>query len=59
MAHEFSHILNGDMRINIRLTGIIFGIVFLASIGRILTNMLPMFQAGAEETEKTAEEVPL
>ena len=39
MAHEFSHILNGDMRINIRLTGIIFGIVFLASIGRILTNV--------------------
>ena len=39
MAHEFSHILNGDMRINIRLTGIIFGIVFLASIGRILTNI--------------------
>ena len=39
MAHEFSHILNGDMRINIRLTGIIFGIVFLASIGRMLTNV--------------------
>ena len=39
MAHEFSHILNGDMRINIRLTGIIYGIVFLASIGRILTNI--------------------
>jgi len=39
MAHEFSHILNGDMRINIRLTGIIFGIVFLSSIGRILTNI--------------------
>jgi hypothetical protein len=27
------------MRINIRLTGIIFGIVFLASIGRMLTNI--------------------
>lgn len=39
MAHEFSHILNGDMRINIRLTGIIFGIVFLSSIGRMLTNI--------------------
>ncbi len=39
MAHEFSHILNGDMRINIRLTGIIFGIIFLASIGRLLVNM--------------------
>jgi len=36
MAHEFSHILNGDMRINIRLTGIIFGIVFLSTVGEIL-----------------------
>mgnify|MGYP001171664686 CR=1 FL=1 len=35
-AHEFSHILNGDMRINIRLTGILFGIVFLARIGEIM-----------------------
>jgi Zn-dependent protease with chaperone function len=36
VAHEFSHILNGDMRINIRLTGILFGIVFLARIGEIM-----------------------
>ena len=28
IAHEFSHILNGDMRLNIRLSGIIFGIFF-------------------------------
>ena len=35
-AHEFSHILNGDMRINIRLTGILFGIVFIARIGEIM-----------------------
>ena len=27
VAHEFSHILNGDMRLNIRLSGIIFGII--------------------------------
>jgi Zn-dependent protease with chaperone function len=39
IAHEFSHILNGDMRINIRLTGLIFGIVFLARIGRMMTNI--------------------
>jgi Zn-dependent protease with chaperone function len=39
IAHEFSHILNGDMRINIRLTGFIFGIVFLARIGRMMTNI--------------------
>ncbi len=36
IGHEFSHILNGDMRLNIRLMGIIFGIICLATIGRIL-----------------------
>jgi Zn-dependent protease with chaperone function len=34
IAHEFSHIFNGDMRINIRLMGIIFGIMVLAILGR-------------------------
>ena len=36
VAHEFSHILNGDMRLNIRLSGLIFGIMALSIIGRIL-----------------------
>ena len=34
IAHEFSHILNGDMRMNIRLIGLLFGILMLAIIGR-------------------------
>lgn len=34
IAHEFSHILNGDMRLNIRLMGALFGILLLAIIGR-------------------------
>lgn len=38
VAHEFSHVLNGDMRINIRLTGVLFGIVFLARIGEIMLH---------------------
>ena len=39
VAHEFSHILNGDMRINIRLMGALFGILLLALIGqRILMH---------------------
>ena len=29
IAHEFSHILNGDMRLNIRLIGVLFGILML------------------------------
>ena len=34
VAHEFSHILNGDMRLNVRLIGVLFGILMLAMIGR-------------------------
>ncbi len=33
MAHEFSHILNGDMRLNLRLVGVLNGILILAIIG--------------------------
>ncbi len=36
IGHEFSHILNGDMRMNLRLMGMIFGILCLAILGRIL-----------------------
>jgi Zn-dependent protease with chaperone function len=36
IAHEFSHILNGDMRINIRMIGVLFGIMVLSIIGRIV-----------------------
>ncbi|HUF40607.1 MAG TPA: M48 family metallopeptidase [Verrucomicrobiae bacterium] len=36
IGHEFSHILNGDMRLNLRLIGVLFGILCLAVIGRIL-----------------------
>jgi len=36
IAHEFSHILNGDMRLNIRLIGLLFGILLLAIAGQIL-----------------------
>ncbi len=36
IGHEFSHILNGDMRLNLRLIGILFGILCIATIGRIL-----------------------
>jgi len=33
IAHEFSHVLNGDMRLNIRLMGLIFGILVIGQIG--------------------------
>jgi Zn-dependent protease with chaperone function len=34
VAHEFSHILNGDMRLNVRIAAIIFGILVIGLIGR-------------------------
>jgi len=33
IAHEFSHILHGDMRLNIRLIGILHGILLIGLIG--------------------------
>lgn len=36
VAHEFSHILNGDMRMNIRLIAALAGIVALAKLGELL-----------------------
>jgi len=34
VAHEFSHILNGDMRMNVRVSSIIFGILVIGLAGR-------------------------
>src|SRR5699024_247842 len=36
IAHEFSHVLNGDMRLNIRLMGLLFGILVIGIIGRFM-----------------------
>ncbi|HEX7916176.1 M48 family metallopeptidase, partial [Rudaea sp.] len=33
IAHEFSHVLNGDMRLNIRLMGVLFGILVIGIVG--------------------------
>jgi Zn-dependent protease with chaperone function len=38
VAHEFSHILNGDMRLNIRLIGVLFGIQMIAGFGQHLMD---------------------
>lgn len=40
VAHEFSHILNGDMRLNMRMIGWLFGIMMLSMIGQIMVRSL-------------------
>src|SRR3546814_18784253 len=34
IAHEFSHLLTGDTRLNIRLLGVLFGIMVMDIVGR-------------------------
>ena len=41
IAHEFSHILNGDMRLNVRLMGLIFGLLVIALIARTVLRFAP------------------
>lgn len=36
IAHEFSHILNGDIRLNLRLVAYVYGLIFVALIGEFL-----------------------
>ncbi|QDV76110.1 M48 family metallopeptidase [Botrimarina mediterranea] len=40
IAHEFSHILNGDMRMSIRLIGVLHGILLLGLIGRLVLRIV-------------------
>jgi Zn-dependent protease with chaperone function len=40
VAHEFSHILNGDMRLNIRLVGVLYGILLLGEIGYFMLRSM-------------------
>ncbi len=51
MAHEFSHILNGDMRLNIKLTGILHGILVIALLGYTLMRSL-QFSGGSRRSSK-------
>ena len=39
IGHEFSHILNGDMRLNVRLIGILAGIVVVGEAGLVVIRL--------------------
>ncbi|MEE2674950.1 MAG: M48 family metallopeptidase [Myxococcota bacterium] len=49
IAHEFSHILNGDMRLNLRLMGVLHGILLLGIIGYFLLRS-SMFAGGGRRS---------
>ncbi len=39
IAHEFSHILNQDMRLNLKLVAVVFGLIVLTIIGRVMMEI--------------------
>ncbi|MGE0031592.1 MAG: M48 family metallopeptidase [Steroidobacteraceae bacterium] len=41
IAHEFSHVLNGDMRLSTRLIGWLFGLTVIAMVARLVLRHAP------------------
>lgn len=48
VAHEFSHILNGDMRLNIRLAALLKGITFIGDVGYALLRSSRHHRTGSD-----------
>ena len=48
IAHEFSHVLNGDMRISTRLIGLLFGLTVIAMIARTILRFGPRSSGSAQ-----------
>ena len=54
IAHEFSHILNGDMRLNVRLIGLLHGILIIGMIGYFVLRMSFFTGGGRSRDSKGA-----
>lgn len=52
IGHEFSHIMNGDMRMNVKLIGVLFGIQMIAGLGEILLDWGARFGSSRSRDEK-------
>lgn len=52
VAHEFSHILNGDMRLNMRLMGLLFGILMISMVGKMLFHALRFMPMRSSRSDK-------
>ena len=59
IAHEFSHILNGDMRLNIRLMGVLFGILLIGITGWIVFRSTLYARSSSSNDRKGANPLPL
>lgn len=53
IAHEFSHILHGDMRLNVHLIGWVFGLLMIAMLGRWLISSIRFTRSSSSRSEKS------
>jgi len=53
VAHEFSHILNGDMRLNIRLIGVLHGILVIGIIGYFAMRTAALSGGGRRSSKES------
>ncbi len=51
VAHEFSHILNGDMRMNMRVSAVLFGILVIGLAGRAAISNMTFIRVGGSRKE--------
>ncbi len=58
IAHEFSHILNGDTRLNIRLIGVLHGILMIGLIGQVLLRT-SLYSGGLHRSRKGSSGAPI
>ncbi|HTN49554.1 MAG TPA: M48 family metallopeptidase [Burkholderiaceae bacterium] len=54
VAHEFSHILNGDMKLNLQLIGVLFGLLIVAMAGRFLLEIGGRSRGGGDRSSGSA-----
>ena len=57
IAHEFSHILNGDMRLNIRLIGLLNGILNIGMLGYFMLRVTAF--SGHRRSSRDGNSMPL
>jgi Zn-dependent protease with chaperone function len=54
IAHEFSHILNGDMNLNLQLIGVLFGLLIVSMAGRFLLEIGGRSRGGGGRSSSSA-----
>ena len=59
IAHEFSHILNGDMRLNIRPIDLLHGILVIGMLGYFVLRMAAFSGAGRSRSRQESSPLPM